>query len=301
MTNAIETDGLTRHFGRTRAVDRLTLQIPAGRTFALIGPNGAGKTTTLQLVLNLLRPQHGVARLLGCDSRRLGSAQFQRVGYVSEDQQLPDWMTFSQLLDFCRPLYPDWDEGLAAQLARSLNLTSGVPLRTLSRGTRMKARLVATLAYRPDVILLDEPFTALDPLVRDELVRCLLEVAAETPRTVVIASHDIDEVERVADWVGFMVEGRLLFAEPVAALLARFRLVEVGGTGAHRPPLHPLWIPQTPTASALRFVDPTHGQPEAAARIAAAFPAADVRTTTMSLRDIVVALAGRASVDRTQE
>ena len=215
MTIAIETFDLTRRFGRTEAVNGLNLQVPAGSIFALLGPNGAGKTTTLKVLMNLVRATRGRATVLGVDSRRLGPREFQRIGYVSENQRLPEWMTPGQLFDYCRPFYPSWDNALQAKLESDLGLTSRAPLRTLSRGTRMKAALLASLAYRPDLVVLDEPFTGLDPLVRDELVRGLLEVSGERPWTVLISSHDIDEVERLADWVGFIKDGRLLFAEPV--------------------------------------------------------------------------------------
>jgi ABC-2 type transport system ATP-binding protein len=146
MTFAIDTHGLTRRFGRRVAVDTLTLQVPTGAICGLIGPNGAGKTTTIKLLMNLLKPTAGRARVLGADSRQLGANDFQHIGYVSENQRLPDWMTPAELLAYCRPLYPAWDNGLCARLQASLDLPPDAPLRTLSRGTRMKAALLASLA-----------------------------------------------------------------------------------------------------------------------------------------------------------
>ena len=294
--SAIETVDLTRRFRHTEAVDRLTLQVPAGSIFALIGPNGAGKTTTIKLLMNLLRPTHGSARVLGTDARRLSPHELQRIGYVSENQRLPDWMTPGELLDYCRPLYPTWDDDLRRTLQVNLGLTADTPLRTLSRGTRMKAALLSSLAYRPELVVLDEPFTGLDPLVRDELVRALLEVVDDRPRTVLISSHDIEEVERLADWVGFIDRGRLLFAEPVASLLARFQLVEVIGTDPTREPAstNAAWIVQGAAGRTLRFVDTDYAAPDAQARIAAAFPSAEIRVFPMPLRDIFVTLAARS-------
>jgi ABC-type multidrug transport system ATPase subunit len=297
MMNAIETADLARRFGHLNAVNGLSLQVPAGSIFALIGPNGAGKTTTIKLLMNLLRPTAGSARLLGTDSRRLQSQHLQRIGYVSENQQLPDWMTARELLDYCRPLYPTWDDDLCRTLQGELGLTSHAPLRTLSRGTRMKAALLSSLAYRPELILLDEPFTGLDPLVREELIRGLLEVASDRARTVLVSSHDIDEVERLADWVGYLDRGRLLFAEPVSSLLERFRLVEVVAPADRTPalPASSDWILQGTAGRTLRFVDTRHGAPDAEARIAAAFPGAEVRTSPLALREIFVTIA-RSSV-----
>jgi ABC-2 type transport system ATP-binding protein len=296
MTAAIETFDLTRRFGRTEAVNGLSLQVPAGSIFALLGPNGAGKTTTLKLLMNLVRATRGRATVLGVDSRRLGTRDFQRIGYVSENQRLPEWMTPRELFHYCRPFYSAWDEALQAKLEVDLGLTSRAPLRTLSRGTRMKAALLASLAYRPELVVLDEPFTGLDPLVRDELVRGLLEVSGERTWTVVISSHDIDEVERLADWIGFIRDGRLMFVEPISSLLDRFRLVEVVAPGTLPVlPADPRWLPHGTAGRTLRFVDTQHDAPDAAARIASAFPACDIRTSPLPLREIFVTLARGAS------
>ncbi len=297
MTTAIETLDLSRSFGRTAAVKALNLQVPAGSIFALLGPNGAGKTTTLKLLMNLVRPTRGRATVLGTDTRRLGTREFQRIGYVSENQQLPVWMTPGELFDYCRPFYPTWDDSLRGKLESDLGLTSRAPLRTLSRGTRMKAALLASLAYRPDLVVLDEPFTGLDPLVRDELIRGLLEVSGERTWTVLISSHDIDDVERLADWVGFITDGRLLFAEPVSALLLRFRLVEILPEDDTPPvmPAHPRWLSHGIAGRTLRFVDTAHDAPDAASRIASAFPSCEVRTSPLPLREIFVILARASS------
>jgi ABC-2 type transport system ATP-binding protein len=292
MTNAIETCDLTRRFGRTEAVKRLSLQVPAGSVFALLGPNGAGKTTTLKLLMNLVRATRGTATVLGTDTRHLGARNFQRIGYVSENQQLPDWMTPGELFDYCRPFYPAWDDALRRRLESDLALEAGTPLRTLSRGTRMKAALLASLAFHPDLVVLDEPFTGLDPVVRDELIRGLLDVSGDRPSTVLISSHDIDDVERLADWVGFMSAGELRFAEPVSALLARFRLVEVvprDDTPAVMP-VNPRWLPHGTAGRTLRFVDTQHDQ-SAAESLAAAFPACDIQTLALPLREIFIILA----------
>jgi ABC-2 type transport system ATP-binding protein len=223
MDCAIETAKLTRRYGRLDAVDSLDLCVPVGSTFALVGPNGAGKTTTLTMLMNLVRPSSGRATVLGVDSRRLSSRDFARIGYVSENQRLPDWMTTRALLAYCRPFYPAWDEALAGALLERFRLAPDAKLSTLSRGGRMKAALLTALAFRPALLVLDEPFSGLDPLVRDELTEALLDLGAEHPFTILVSSHDLDEVERLADWIGYLDEGRLRIAEPVSALRARFR------------------------------------------------------------------------------
>jgi ABC-2 type transport system ATP-binding protein len=143
-------------------------------------------------------------------------------------------------------------------------------------------------------VVLDEPFTGLDPMVRDELIRALLDACAERTATVFVSSHDIDEVERLADWIGFIDDGRLRFAEPTASLLSRFRLVEVISDGAPPAvPTDPRWLVQGISGRTLRLIDTAHDSPDAAARIATGFPGAEVRTTPLSLREIFVALARR--------
>jgi ABC-2 type transport system ATP-binding protein len=294
MTHAIETDQLSCSFGHVEAVNRLSIQVPSGSVFALIGPNGAGKTTTIKLLMNLLRPSSGSATVLGMDTRRLGAAELCRVGYVSENQELPDWMTPQELLEYVRPLYPGWDDRLVRQLQSDLGLRMPAPLRQLSRGTRMKAALLASLAYRPELIVLDEPFTGLDPLVRDELVRALLEVpGSQDSWTVFLSSHDVDEVERLADSVGFIADGQLILAEPVASLLARFRLVEVIAPDGPAPslPVRADWIPRGSAGRTLSFVHTSCDTPAAEAQVTATFRGAVVRISPMSLRDIFVVLA----------
>ena len=295
MTSAIETNGLTRRFGRLEAVHGLNLSVPEGSVFALVGPNGAGKTTTIKLLMNLVNPTSGTARVLGVESRRLGPATLARIGYVSENQQLPGWLSTDGFLDYLRPFYPTWDERLCRTLRSDLGLTARTPLRVQSRGTRMKTALLASLAYRPELVILDEPFTGLDPMVRDELIRALLELPGEQTCTMLISSHDIEEVERLADWIGFLQDGRLVIAEPVESLLRRFCMVEVAfpetvGTM----PANDRWLPQGAVGRMLRFVDTDHSSPEATARISAAFPGADIRDSPMSLREIFVALARHA-------
>jgi ABC-2 type transport system ATP-binding protein len=297
MTHAIETEDLTRRFRHADAVNGLSLRVPAGKIFALVGPNGAGKTTTIKLLMNLIRPTRGAVRVLGVDSKRLGPAQLTRIGYVSESQRLPDWMTVDEMLEYVRPFYPTWDVEFCAGLRGRLGLSDRKRLRSLSRGTRMKAALLASLAYRPELLILDEPFSGLDPLVRVELTEALLELPGERTWTVFLSSHDIEEVERLADVVGFIDGGRLVFAESVESLLARFKLVEVVAREGNirAAPMRPEWISQGTAGRTLRFVDTDHSAPDATARIAACFPGSDVHPLEMSLRDIVVVVARQSA------
>lgn len=291
--NAIETSQLTRRFGRTAAVVDLTFTVPAGSVYALLGPNGAGKTTTIKLLLNLLRPTTGTACVLGRDCSTLNATDFQRIGYVTEEQILPTWMTLTQLIAFCRPLYPTWDDGLAARLLTVFGLPADRPLKKMSRGMRMKASLLTTLAYRPELLVLDEPFSGLDPLSRDDFVQGLLELPGEDrPRTVLISTHDIDDIERLADHVGFLASSKLLLSEPADTLRERFRQIEITGDipAAFVPPT--TWLAwQQPTPRVAQFTHTAFIAGDTEAALATQFPSANIQTRTLTLRQIFLVLA----------
>ena len=294
MDHAIETDDLTCRYGRTRAVDGLTMRVPAGSIYALIGPNGAGKTTTLSTVMNLREPDGGSARVLGRESRQLGPADFARIGYVSEGQHLPGHLTVAELEAYCRPFYPTWDAAFAAELRTRFDLDPSRRIRTLSRGTRLKAAFLVALAPRPSLLVLDEPFSGLDPVVRDDLTTGLLSLADRDGWSVLLTSHEMDDIERLADHVGFLERGRLAVEEPIDTLLDRFVRVEVdvpdgAAIPAHRPAS---WLGFTVEGRAVRFVESRRSGADTEWR--AAFPGAHITTVRMSLRDVFVALA-RAS------
>ena len=292
MNKAIYTQGLTKRYGRAAALSDLNITVPEGAIYALVGANGAGKTTMIKLLMNIFRPTSGHARVLDIDSRELAGKHFNRIGYVSENQEMPEWMTIAALLDYCRPFYPKWDGTLEQQLVRQLDLPLKRKLKHLSRGMRMKAAFASTLAYRPSLIILDEPFSGLDPLVRDELIEGLLDRAPET--TIFLSSHDLGDIESFASHVGFLEQGRLLFSEEMSVLSDRFREVTIT---LDYPLQLPEKIPATwllPEASefVIRFVDSNY-QGEATAReLAAMFPAArNISQTSMSLRAIFLAIA----------
>jgi ABC-type multidrug transport system ATPase subunit len=180
MTPAIQTLSLSRKFGRTVALDRVDLEVPEGAVYALVGANGAGKTTLIKVLMNIFQPTGGAATVLGIDSHKVSGKAFNRIGYVSENQQMPDWMTVGDMLAYFRNFYPQWDRDLEQQLLRQFDLPLKRKLKHLSRGMRMKAAFASSLAYRPALIVLDEPFSGLDPLVRDELIEGLIDRAPET-------------------------------------------------------------------------------------------------------------------------
>ena len=293
MADAVHASHLTCRFRRTHAVSDLSFSIPEGRLFALLGPNGAGKTTTIRMLMNIVRPTHGEATVLGVDTRRLGVSEFRSIGHVSENQNLPGWMTVAQLLAFCRPLYPTWDEPLCRKLVDEFDLAMDTKIARLSRGMRVKAALVSSLAYRPRLVVLDEPFSGLHPVVRDDLVRGVLELAGEERWSVLISSHDLDEVERLVDAIGFIDAGRLALMEPLADLHARFRRIEVTMTDLSREPstAPPHWTGLQTSGRLVRFVDTRYAGTESQRQIASVFPGASVEAHPMTLREIFVAVA----------
>jgi ABC-2 type transport system ATP-binding protein len=268
--------------------------VPRGSIYAFLGPNGAGKTTTIKMLMNILAPSDGAAEVLGQESRALSRDAFTRIGYVSENQKLPEWMTVRQFIAFCKPMYPGWDDAFCDKLLQQFDLPLDRKLRHLSRGMKVKAALLTSLAYKPELLVLDEPFSGLDPLVRDEFIRGVLELTEESNWTVFVSSHDIDEVERLADWVGIINEGELKLSESTASLQGRFRQVEI--TTAEAAPLPRTlpehWLVPEQTAATARWVESRYDEAATAAAIGQHFPGARVdRLAPMSLREIFLALA----------
>jgi ABC-2 type transport system ATP-binding protein len=293
--NIIETTNLNCRFGRTEAVRDLSLQVPEGSVYAFLGPNGAGKTTTIKMLLNIIRPTAGSASVLGVESTRLGPPELAQIGYVSENQQLPEWMTVDQLLAYCRPLYPTWDEAFCRKLLVDFALPVDKKLRSLSRGMKIKAALVSSLAYRPRLLVLDEPFSGLDPLVRDEFIRGILELAEQDGWTIFISSHDIDEVERLADWVGVMDKGSLHLSETTDSLQGRFRRVELDVNGPiDRLPsgLPSDWLVPEIAGHRVRFVESRYREGATEQEIRSLFPSSSIPSIEpLSLREIFLTLA----------
>jgi ABC-2 type transport system ATP-binding protein len=293
MEPAIETAELSRRFGRVEAVKGVTFHVGRGEIFGLLGPNGAGKSTTLKMLANLLEPTGGRATVLGKDSRRLGACERRRIGYVAEDLRLPEVLTATELLAYVRPLYSSWDDAFAARLLKRFAVPRSTPIGALSRGMRMKLALVSSLAFHPELLILDEPFSGLDPLVRDEFLAGLLEIIEQESWSVLISSHDVDEVGRIADTIGILNQGRLELAESVESLLARFRRMEaLLLPDAPLSDLPASWIGIERDGDHLRFVETRYDETATRRLVEAAFPGvSNVSAEPLSLRAIFVALA----------
>jgi len=295
MNVMLRTDRLAKKFGRVEALESLTVEVPEGSVFALVGPNGAGKSTAMKVCLNMLRASSGTATVLGVDSRKLGPGELARVGYVSETRQLPEWMTVARFLAYCREFYPAWNDADAAEFVRAYELPLDRPLKSLSRGQRVKAAIAATLAYHPSLLFLDEPFSNLDVLVRDQVIETILAAGAET--TVFLASHDLAEIESFATHVAYIDQGTVRFTEEMGALATRFRNVEVVmSDGAALPKELPAaWLNVEQAGAVVRFTDSRFGAAEHDAQMRRVFPnAREVNAGAMPLRSIFVALAKSA-------
>ncbi|MFH0938123.1 MAG: ABC transporter ATP-binding protein [Planctomycetota bacterium] len=294
MSDVIETRNLSRRFGKKEAVHDLTIRVPEGSIFAFLGPNGAGKSTTIKLLMNILEPTDGEATVLGTNARKLSPAEFRQIGYVSEDLEVPGWMTVQQFLDYVRPMYPTWDERFCGELLKQFDLPLDRKLKHLSRGMRMKATLLSSLAYRPRLLVLDEPFTGLDPLVRDDFIRGVLELTQQEKWTVFVSSHDIDEVERLADWVGIINEGRLMECESTESMQRRFRQVQFAMKDEKGLPkkLPSSWLLTENEGRAVRFVESRYQEGVSEAATRELFPScSEIGAAPMSLREIFIALA----------
>jgi ABC-2 type transport system ATP-binding protein len=251
----IETHHVAKRFGRFEAIEDLSLSVPEGSVFALIGPNGTGKTTTIRMLMNILRPDRGDITVLGTPSQRLAPKDFEQIGYVSESQTLPAGLTLARYFDYLRKLYPTWDRSLETELRDQFELPPTRKIKHLSHGMRLKSLLVGALAFRPKLLVLDEPLSGLDTLVRDEVVNGLLQQAADT--TILISSHELTEIETFTTHVAFMQNGRLLLQEGIDSLQSRFREVSVTLSAVKElpQPLPAGWLLPAIEAHRLRFID----------------------------------------------
>lgn len=226
---AITTDSLAKHFSKVRAVDGLDLRVPRGSIYGFLGRNGAGKTTTIRMLMGLASPTRGSASVLGSHWPADRLAILQRVGYLSEKKLLFESMTGRDLVRFNKPYFPRWSDELASRYAQRLEVPMDRAFRKLSQGNRTKLCLLLALAQGAELLVLDEPTSGLDPVVMDELLRVLIEDYAGEGRTIFLSSHNLAEVEKVADWVGIIDQGKLLLEAPLEEIRADFRRITASG------------------------------------------------------------------------
>ncbi|HEY8311866.1 MAG TPA: ABC transporter ATP-binding protein [Gemmatimonadaceae bacterium] len=207
---AVETRGLTKRFGDQIALNDVSLQVPTGAVYLLVGPNGAGKSTTLKVLLDLMRADAGTAEVFGLDTIARAPEVRANIGYVPERPEWGyGWMRVGRLLEHHALYYPTWDQAYAEKLAQKFELRMDRKVGVLSKGQARRVHLTMALAHRPPLLLLDEPTDGLDPLMRDETLGVLADHLAETETTVVLSTHHVEEVERLADHIGVLRSGQV--------------------------------------------------------------------------------------------
>ncbi len=207
---AVDVQRLSRSFRGKLALDDVTLQIPVGSIFGLVGLNGAGKTTLIRHLIGSLRAQQGTVSVLGEDPVVGTESVLKKIGYLTEEDSLPKWMRIGDMIDFTRAIYPTWDDAYADQLCEMFALTRATRLRSLSKGQRARVGLLVAIAHRPQLLVLDEPSSGLDPIARSDILEAIIRTISEDGRTVLFSSHQLEEVDRVCDSVALMREGRIV-------------------------------------------------------------------------------------------
>ena len=288
---AIETIGLNKRYGRQLAVDNLALKVPQGSVFAFLGRNGAGKTTTIRILLDLLNASTGEAKILGLDSVTGSMEIKKRTGYVAEGQKMYDWMKVDEIIWFCKGFYPNWDDHYAAELKSKLELPGDKKVGQMSRGMQAKLALLLAMAYRPELLILDEPTAGLDVIVRRDFLEGVIEIIQEEGRTVFFSSHIVHEVERVADWVGVIDKGKLIHCSTMEELKAGVKRLLLGfdtpmPSFGGIPGL--LNVEQSGRQAAIYV----KGFSQETLETAKALKPADIDVQDLSLEDIFVALVG---------
>jgi ABC-2 type transport system ATP-binding protein len=222
--SVIEISELTRQFGAATALSAINLSLPRGTVYGLVGANGAGKTTLIKHILGLLRAESGSVRVFGLDPVADPVGVLSRIGYLSEENDLPGWMRVDELIRYSRAFYPAWDDAYAEELRGTFALEVSARIKDLSKGQKARAGLLVALAFRPELLVLDEPSSGLDPIVRRDILGAILRTIAGEGRTVLFSSHLLEEVEQVADHVTMISKGKIVLSAPLDAIKESHRV-----------------------------------------------------------------------------
>lgn len=215
----VDIQHLTRLFNHKAALQDITIQIPRGRVFGIVGENGAGKTTLIKHILGLYRAQQGSVAVFGMDPVKHPKEVLARIGYLSEQPDFPEWMSIAQFMNYMSAFYPRWDGQYATKLLAMMSVDPGKKIRELSKGQQARVGLCAAQAHRPELLVLDEPSSGLDPVARSEILAAVIRTVVDEGRSVLLSSHLLEEVERVCDHLLFFDHGRVLLSEPMDAVL----------------------------------------------------------------------------------
>ena len=233
MTNAIEIQGLTKSFSGF-TLDRLSLTLPSGCILGLIGENGAGKSTTIKLLLGMIKPDAGSAKVLGVDISQDMKALREDIGVVLDEPGLPHNLSARMVNKIMRHIYKNWSSEEFFSLLRRLDMPEDKPYGELSRGMKMKLGLTIALAHRPRLLLLDEATSGLDPVAREDVTELLLEYTRDEGHSVLISSHIVSDLEKLCDYIAFLHKGKLMLAEEKDVLAGDYGLVQCSLEAAER-------------------------------------------------------------------
>jgi ABC-2 type transport system ATP-binding protein len=231
----ISVRNLSKEYGKTRALSGVTLDIEPGQVVGVLGPNGSGKTTLLKHIIGLLRPSHGHVLTIGTEALDLDGAQMSRIGYVSQESELLDWLTVGETIDLARAHHAGWDSELAATLLEKFELGRGKKVGGLSLGNKQRLGIVLGVSHRPELLLLDEPAASLDPVVRQDFLDLLMELIQDCERTILISSHILTDVEKVIDQVLIMDRGAVHCFQPLDDLREEYFRVQLDAVGGELP------------------------------------------------------------------
>ncbi len=284
---AVTTDHLTRRFGRKVALDEVGFHIPTGSVFGVMGPNGVGKTTFVRCLLNLINPTSGRITVLGRDAVRDTVEVRRRVGHVASLQELWDWMTVDEFVRFVGGCYPRWSPTTVSAFLERVAIDPTQKVGTLSRGQRTLAALGAAIGHEPELLILDEALTGLDPISRREVLRSIIDVMHLEGRTVLITGQDIADLERICDHIGFLIKGKLFFEGPLEDLKARVKRVVVQHPNGPAPNLPPDALSITKGLRETQFTSPSF-RPGLLDTLR--LPGCHVEALEMSLEDIFIDL-----------
>jgi ABC-2 type transport system ATP-binding protein len=285
---------LTRRFGPKTALNDVSLYVPRGGVFGLVGENGAGKTTLIKHILGLLKAEAGSVRVFGLDPVADPVAVLGRVGYLSEQPDLPGWMRVDEFLRYTRAFYPNWDAAYAEKLRVQFGLDPTQRLKTLSKGQMAKTGLLAAQAHRPELLLLDEPSSGLDPMVRRDILEAVIRTVADEGRTVFFSSHLLEEIERVSDQIAMVHQGKIVLCGSLDEIKAQHcRFVLNFETAQSKPPVIPGAL--SVSGAGKEWAVMCNGARAELPSIAAGLGARIVSEQVPSLNEIFVAHAGPAN------
>lgn len=234
----VEVTELSRRFGTTLALDHVNLGVPSKCVYGLVGVNGAGKTTLIKHMLGLLKAKTGTVRVFGLDPVRYPVEVLRRIGYLSEERDLPEWMRIDELMRYTRAYHPSWDQAYADELVRTFGLDPSKKVKSLSKGMRAQVGLIVAVAHRPELLLLDEPSSGLDAVVRRDILNAIVRTVADDGRTVLFSSHLLDEVEQLSDYVTMIHDGRVVLEGALDDIKERHHLLDFSlASPPPRPPM----------------------------------------------------------------